>query len=95
MSAIVVKIEAEESSKVEMLYYKYNANKDILTALIQSGISIVEGPGKAIREMVEGLFVELEKAKEEVGTKYLPEGKSIVNANYSFLFDTSEISYTF
>ena len=52
MSAIVVKIEAEESSKVEMLYYKYNANKDILTSLIQSGISIVEGPGKAIQEMV-------------------------------------------
>lgn len=90
-----VKITEEESTNLESMWYKYNADKDILSTLLQSKINVISGPGKEIYDLVGLEFKHLEKAKTEIALKYNPFTDYNVNElNYSFLFDTCEIEYS-
>ena len=62
MSTQRVRITEEESTNIESMFYKYNADKDILSTLLQSKVNVVDGPGKEIYDLVAKEFKELEKA---------------------------------
>lgn len=94
MSEVKVKITQEESTLIESMFFKYNAEKDLFGTLIQNGVPTSNAALQEMKSGMEQMFRDLEREKESVATKYLPNDRSMAQANYSFNFITQEIVYS-
>lgn len=84
-----VSISSEESTKVERLFFEYNASVDVLKFLMTQK-SLPEENLKKYNDVIMEKNWELEQAKQEVTAKYRPKGTS----NYVFLFEENAIDFT-
>lgn len=93
---IVVRIINEESKNLENLYYTYNASLDIISYLMsQEKINIKKEYLIDYLNNSETKFMELEKEKEFLSQKYLPDELKNKKYNYTFDFINESIIYEY
>lgn len=88
----VVEIPKEESTKVERLWYEYNASRDIIKFLMSDKTVIWETLQEYIN-VAEKRFTELEMVKQAVASAYRPATVDLAKWNYSFDFNNYKIVF--
>lgn len=90
MENIRVKLDHEDCTLIERLFYEYNAARDIISYLMQQD-KINETYLQQYINIAEKRFAELEMNKNAVDKAYRPEG--INPSSYSFDFEAEELVY--
>lgn len=83
-----VSISHEDCQVVERLFYRHMSNLNTLNYLISQNAD--DAQIVKYNNLISDIYTELEKAKEEIATKYQPEGEFV---RYLFLFDEDAIEF--
>lgn len=81
-----IKVDYEDSLKLEKLQYEVNARKSLLAYLIQLDIQKNDKFEKYHKEYLD-FFTQYEKAKKYITDKYIPKDK-INNSEWELNFET-------
>lgn len=84
-----ISIPKEESNFVQEKFYKYNSLLAVL-AYLNDNCNSKEFIEQKLEQATEN-YIELEKAKNTCGKKYIPDGYKVLK--YTFDFDNSQILY--
>lgn len=87
-----IKISEEEMSSVEVMFYDYNALKDLFELLSLKENIQKEQLVFCLNELKEA-YKNLEREKNRLAIKYLPEELHNKNYNYNFNFISECIEY--
>lgn len=85
-----VTITPEENKKVERLFYLHMSNLNTLNYILSQNDVPIERIEK-FNEATGNIYMELEKEKEQITTKYAPDTPF---NRYIFLFNECAIEYT-
>ena len=85
-----ITITQEESKRVERLFYLHMSNLNTLNYILSQSDIPIERIEK-FNEAVGKIYMELEKEKEQITSKYAPE---VPFNHYVFLFDECAIEYS-
>lgn len=88
-----VNIGEENSREMERIWYEYNASRDILKFLMESGTIPFDNLQDYL-QVAEVRYVQSEKMKEELAKKFKPEEVDLTKYNYSFDFENFTIVFT-
>lgn len=88
-----VNIGEENSRKMEKIWYEYNASRDIVKFLMESGTVPFENLQDYL-QVAEVRFVESEKMKEALAREFKPEEVDLTKYNYGFDFENFAITFT-
>ena len=91
-----VTIPEDLSLNIERLFYEYNAGMQSV-AFLSKDKDVPMDILKWKMDQTETTYAELEMLKNETAKKYLPDYIRLSRKDYdfTFMFDTSEIVYTF
>lgn len=84
---IAVKIDSEDSRLVEKAYYEYQASLNILNFILKQENINQEYVDEYLKKS-ENYFITLEKYKNFVSNKYMPEGNTVYNYSFDFINET-------